>query len=435
MSRSLFIALSVATWLIQPVHAASHYLHEFQKVQLSNHFWSEGAGIGDFNHDGNQDVASGPYWWEGPEFTRRHTYYPDHESFALKNPDGSTQIIPGYPGALSQKNAYANNFLTFGHDLNGDGWDDILVLGFPGKESTWYENPRTTDRLWPAHVAIAVTDNESPHFTDLTGDGSPEIVCNSGGYFGYAAPDVKEPTKPWVFHPVTPKGYWQRFTHGMGVGDVNGDGRNDILEKNGWWEQPVSLNGDPAWQFHAHTFSPGGGAQMYAYDVDGDGDNDVITSIAAHGYGLAWYEHIKDGDGIDFKAHVFVNKEATENRYGVHFSQPHALDLVDMDGDGLKDLITGKRFWAHGPTGDAEPNAPALLYWFKLDRSMGSAEFVPYLVDNDSGVGTQVMAKDMNNDGFPEIIVGNKKGTFVHWHTATKTSRAQWEAARPKAIH
>ena len=174
---------------------------------------------------------------------------------------------------------------------------------------------------------------------------------------------------------------------------------------------------------------------MYAYDVDGDGDNDVITSIAAHGYGLAWYEHIKDGDGIDFKAHVFVNKEATENRYGVHFSQPHALDLVDMDGDGLKDLITGKRFWAHGPTGDAEPNAPALLYWFKLDRSMGSAEFVPYLVDNDSGVGTQVMAKDMNNDGFPEIIVGNKKGTFVHWHTATKTSRAQWEAARPKAIH
>ena len=435
MSRLMPIAICAAAWMTTSVHAATHHLHAFEKVQLSDQFWSEGACVGDFNADGQFDVASGPYWYEGPNFTRRHTFYPDHEAFTLKQKDGSTRIIPGYPGALSNRNAYSNNFLSFGYDFNGDGWDDILVLGFPGKESIWYENPRQSDRLWTAHVAIPVTDNESPHFTDLTGDGIPEIVCNSGGYFGFASPDEKDPTKPWKFRPVTSKGPWQRFTHGMGVGDVNGDGRNDILEKNGWWEQPASIEGDPVWAFHKAPFSPVGGAQMYAYDLDRDGDNDVITSIAAHGYGLAWYEHVQENDKISFKAHIFVNKEANENRYGVHFSQPHAIDLVDMDQDGIKDIITGKRFWAHGPTGDVEPNAPALLYWFKTHKDKGEVDLIPHKIDDDSGVGTQVMARDMNNDGFPEIIVGNKKGTFVHWHKATPVSSKEWETARPKAIY
>ncbi|MCB1127533.1 MAG: VCBS repeat-containing protein, partial [Verrucomicrobiae bacterium] len=83
------------------------------------------------------------------------------------------------------------------------------------------------------------------------------------------------------------------------------------------------------------------------------------------------------------------------------------------DGDGLKDLITGKRFWAHGPQGDVEPNAPAVLYWFKLTRGPNGAEFVPHLIDNDSGVGTQVVATDSDGDKRPDIVVGNKKGLNV----------------------
>jgi hypothetical protein len=110
------------------------------------------------------------------------------------------------------------------------------------------------------------------------------------------------------------------------------------------------------------------------------------------------------------------------------------MALIDMDGDGVKDLVTGKRFWAHGPEGDAEPNAPAVLYWFKLVRGKDkTVDFVPYLVDDNSGVGTQVVAGKVNKDAYPDIVVGNKKGAFVFIHQTKKVSQSEWEAAQPKA--
>ena len=154
---------------------------------------------------------------------------------------------------------------------------------------------------------------------------------------------------------------------------------------------------------------------MYAYDVNGDGLADVITCLNPHGFGLAWYEQLpaKDAAGeIQFKQHLILNPDATTNSYGVAFSQPHSVALADIDGDGLKDIVTGKRFWAHGKHGpDPQSNEPAVLYWFKLVRGPNhSAEFVPHLIDSNSGVGTEVLAGDVNGDGHPDIVVGNKKG-------------------------
>jgi len=152
---------------------------------------------------------------------------------------------------------------------------------------------------------------------------------------------------------------------------------------------------------------------MFAYDVNGDGRPDVITSLATHGFGLVWWEQLaeKEAKGEpQFKQHVIINKEPNESRYGVKFSQLHAIDLVDMDGDGLKDIVTGKRFWAHGNHGDAEPDAPAVLYWFKLTRGKdGSVDWVPHLIDDNSGVGTQITIGDVNGDGLPDVISGSKE--------------------------
>ncbi len=395
----------------------------FTRIQLSDQFWSEGANFADLNNDGKNDIISGPWWWEGPDFQKRHEYYPPTTTFKLKLGPMTTIEVPGFEGGLGKENTYSDNFFVWPYDFNKDGWKDLLIVGFPGKDTSWYENPHGADRHWTRHRIFDETDNESPTFTDLTGDGLPELVCITKGQYGYALPDWRNPATPWAFHPISPNKKYGNFTHGLGVGDVNGDGRSDLLEKDGWWEQPASLAGDPVWTFHAQPMGSGG-AQMYAYDVNGDGLNDIITSLAAHGFGLAWYEQYREGAAIRFREHVFMNTQPSDNKYGVKFSEIHAIDLVDMDGDGLKDIVTGKRFWSHGRTGDPDRNDAAVMYWFKLARGADrTVDFVPTLVDDASGVGTQVVAGDINGDGRPDIVAANKKGTFVFLTSSASSSR------------
>lgn len=366
----------------------------FETQQLSDKFFAEGAAFGDFNHDGAMDVVAGPFWFEGPEFQTQHTYYPPKPFDPL---------------------GYSDNFFAFAYDMNGDEWTDIVILGFPGQDASWYENPKGKEGNWVRHIVMPIVDNESPTFTDITGDGKPEVVCSVDGYFGYGAVDWSDPASPWTFHRISEQTAGGKFTHGLGVGDVNGDGRLDLLEKSGWWEQPESLSGDPVWKKHPVVFSEAGGAQMYAEDLNGDGRNDVITSLQAHGYGLVWYEQLAGDGEPQFRQHVIVGARMKDNPHGVRFSQIHAIDFVDIDGDGLKDIVTGKRHWAHGPKGDAEPDAPAVVYWFRrVPRSGGLVDWIPYLIDDDSGIGTQVIAGDITGDGRPDVVVGNKKGIFVH---------------------
>lgn len=415
--------------------AHAEELVTFKRIALHDQFWSEGANIGDLDRDGHPDVIAGPWWWKGPDFNVRTEFYPATATFSLKLGPSTSVPVPGFEGTLGKENRYSDNFFVWTYDFNGDQWLDILVVGFPGKETAWFENPKAAaSGPWPRHVIFDQTDNESPTFTDLTGDGKPELVCITKGRYGYAGPDAKSPEKPWVFHPITPDNKYGNFTHGMGVGDVNGDGRADLMEKDGWWEHPASLSGDPEWKFHAAPMGIGG-SQMHAYDVNGDGLNDIITGLAAHGFGLAWYEQFRENGEIKFREHILMNKEPAENRYGVKFSELHAIDVVDMDGDGVRDIVTGKRFWSHGRTGDPDRNSAAVLYWFKLVRGAnGEVDFLPYRIDDDSGVGTQVAVVDVNRDGRPDIVVGNKKGAFVQIQDRRTVSREEWLKAQPKPL-
>jgi hypothetical protein len=201
----------------------------------------------------------------------------------------------------------------------------------------------------------------------------------------------------------------------VGFGDINGDRRVDVLEAVGWWEQPAEVKPGQPWTFHPFRFATDG-AQMLVGDVNGDGLADVITAWHCHLYGLVWWQQVKGANGQpDWKQHVILSPTPDVSTADFRVSQMHALELVDMNGDGLKDILTGKRFWAHGPTGDKEPDAPAVVFWLELRRDgNGGATFVPHLIDDDSGVGTQVAATDLNGDGKLDVVVGNKKGIFVH---------------------
>src|SRR5262249_19804426 len=161
----------------------------------------------------------------------------------------------------------------------------------PNTPARWYRNPGGGSGLWKSFPVLSEVTNESPTFADLTGDGRPELVGGHGDAVGYATPAPSSPEKAWTFHVIGARPDYHRvYTHGLGLGDINGDGRTDMLHKDGWWEQPASLQGDPPWPFHPFEFTGRGGAQMFAYDVDGDGLADVVTSMDAHGWGLSWFK-------------------------------------------------------------------------------------------------------------------------------------------------
>ena len=365
----------------------------FEKRILANQYFCDGIQCGDINNDTVMDIVAGPYWYEGPDFVEKHEYYP---------------AVP-FPTEPSPTNC----MFVHVYDFNSDGWNDILVLGRVHLHSAyWYENPKGAEGNWKKHYVFERVKGETPPFVDITGDGKPELIAHWEGRFGWIQPDWRHPEKSWTFHPITRKSNWNQFYHGTGVGDINGDGRQDLLLNHGWWEHPVSLS--ETWIEHPYRFAQKGGAQIYAFDVDGDGDSDVISSLDAHGWGLAWFEQVKSNGIIEFREHKLMGDRSEEDKYGVCFSQPHALDIADLNGDGLLDIVIGKRLWAHGPTGDIEPNAPAVLYWFQQTRNKdNSIKFIPCLIDSHSGVGVQVTAADVTGDAKPDILTVSKLGTFL----------------------
>ncbi len=395
--------------------AEDFQIHKFERQQLTDVYFSEGANFGDIDKDGKPDAICGPYWWQGPDFKVRREIYPAKP----QNRDG-----------------YSNNFFTWCYDFTGDGWNDLVSVGLPGSPAILYVNPGEGKVLsatnhWVTHKVHDGIGNESPQFLNVVGDEKPEIICNHAGKFGYIVPNWEKPTEGWAWHPVSGDVGEYPFGHGLGVGDVNGDGRQDIIWKAGWYEQPASTADDPLWTFHKYQFAGFGGADMFAYDVDGDKDADVITSLAAHTYGLAWFEQVKEENEITFKKHLIMGEKAEDSPYGILFTEPHAVALHDIDGDGLQDIVTGKTYWSHhrqSPLWDAG----AVTYWFRLVRGKVGVDWVPYRADDEAGIGRQLTVADADGDKLPDIIAGGMKGAHVLHHKVVNVDEQQFKANQPR---
>ena len=379
----------------------------WKKTVLDKKFRSEGCAILDVNKDGKMDVAVGELWYEAPDWKMHEMQKPGNYGDGLEG--------------------YSKVFACWAEDLNDDGFQDVIVIDFPGAPAYWLENPKGKGTAeggkpmhWVKHEIWHSACNETPLYQDLLGDGKKVLVMGyqpkgaktdgNDGKMAYFTPDPKDANAVWIAHPISDPAMkngaagTERFSHGLGIGDLNGDKKMDVITRGGWYEQPSAADGKAPWKFHPTSFTDTY-ADMFAFDVDNDGAADVLGT-SAHRHGIWWYKQRPGKDGGEAG---FEKKEIFKDL----LSETHAAHFQDIDGDGQKDLVTGKRWWSHGKR---EPGSdkPAMIYWFKVTKDKdGLAKFTPNTIDDDSGIGTQFVVQDMNGDGFLDVVVSNKKGVSV----------------------
>jgi hypothetical protein len=384
----------------------------FRMQRINEFFYGWSAAAADFNHDGKLDIVSGPFIYYGPDFRQSSEIYPN-EAY-----NTSTQ----YP---------AKDWIERAADFNHDGWPDVLTSG-RGVGADLYINPQGEQRRWKHYHVVDSIFGEETIIRDIDGDGVPELIYTSGdGYISYAKPDPKDESAKWIIHHISVRGPWP--PHGIGAGDINQDGRIDILDAEGWWEQPTAGPDSGPWKFHPVAFgrwarTSAGGCDMAVYDVNGDGLPDVVTTLESHGWGLAWFEQKRDkatGE-ISFVKHDVMGMHFDKNAGGVSFSQPHGTAMADVDGDGISDFLVGKRIFSHlDDFYDPDPYGLAVLYWYQTVRNPkapGGAELIPHLIHNRSGAGSDILATDLNGDGRTDVVVATRSGTYIFWGKPKVTS-------------
>lgn len=347
---------------------------------------NEGCAVGDVNRDGRPDIVAGTHWFAGPDFVPRP--------------------IRDLPQTM--KEYYPNNGDHL-YDVDGDGWLDVISGGWMESEVMWFKNPGKVGLergyKWKPHL-LKKTRGENEVFAlhDFDGDGVPEWFVNC---WKKEAPVVvwkmakADDGAPTLERRVIGQ---QGGGHGFAFGDLNGDGREDVLVETGWYERP---EGDPLakpWKFHAETALPHPSCPFLVVDLNEDGRADILWG-RAHDFGLFWWEQgAPKPDGTTTWSEHLIDKS---------WSQAHCLVWADLDGDGRCELITGKRVRGHAGN-DPGGREPACLYYYTWDKK--AAKFTRHTIGAPGegiGTGMQICVADLNGDGRADIAVAGKTGTWV----------------------
>ncbi len=351
---------------------------------------SEACAVADINGDGLLDIISGEHWYAAPDW-KKHT----HRSILYWN-------------------NYYDDFSDLPLDVDSDGDIDIVSVGWGQKKVAWFENPGPgVEGLWKERVIDSGQPVEFAFLVDLDNDGKQdEVLPQYGGAEGYTA--WYEPTGKGA------KVEWKRVIvsdsthgHGIGAGDVNGDGRNDVLTKEGWLEAPPDPR-SPDWKFHPDYSIEDHVGFLYVFDVDGDGVNDIVTPYA-HSYGVYWLRQTQTPEG---------GRKFEPATIDDAWSQAHALTMADLTGDGYPELITGKRLYAHN--GHDPGGHEALgLYWYERINNGERFEWVRHILSYGGrvGGGMQIPVVDLDNDGDLDIAVAGKGGLYIFENLSKKMSK------------
>ena len=360
------------------------------QVKFSQHrigrFRGEACAVADFNNDGKLDIIAGSFWYEAPKWKPHKFRFLEGKL----DPQGKTHTVD------NNGKGYYDDFTNIPLDVDRDGLTDVVTCSWFSKRFDWYQNRGDTGATWRMTISDEGVNFESGDLCDIDGDGKElEVLPHCKDTRWYEIGD-----RNLIVHAVSSR----ELNFGGGVGDINGDGRPDIVRPDAWYEAPA----DPRkgkWIEHPlaigsieegkseHT------PQILVYDVDDDGLNDLVTS-SAHRYGIFWYKQVKEESNISFE----------QNLIDKSWSQAHSLTLADLDEDGDLDLVTGKRFYAHNGS-DPGAEEPIGVYWYELEQWQG-AKWTRHVISYNEGIGSalDIPVVDMDGDGDLDIVVTGKWG-------------------------
>lgn len=350
----------------------------FEKVVIDRRFVAEGVAVADVNRDKKLDIIAGNCWYEAPRWTV-------HE-------------IAPYT-SVDPKQAYSNCFNTWADDLNHDGYPDQILIGMPGERVIWRENPGKKAGRWREHPIWRSAGNESPLYEDLFGTGKRVLVMGYDddklAWFEPAA----APHQEWICHDISvSKGAGSfRYAHGLGIGDLDGDNRNEILTTQGYYRM-LTPDKTALWTFVKADLGPDC-AQMRVNVEPGTKARSILTT-SAHSRGVWWFIPTASG-GFQ---RVVLDETVSET---------HAANLAQLGKHKAPNLITGKRKWAHPPGVDVGSEEPSWLVRYELVMPASGPSWERHVIDEDSGVGTQFVTQDMDGDGLVDIVIANKNGVFL----------------------